>query len=309
MDIFWTLFTNLLPLYVIILLGWVAGRFFGAEHKTLGALGIYIIMPVIAFGFVAKLDFQPAYIALPFIVFTLTSLITIVTYKFALRTYPDKRANLLSMCAGAGNTGYFGLPLVILLFDETWVALYIFTMTGYSIYEATVMYYIANRGNFSPRQSLEKLLKFPTIYTIIAALIANAMQIELSAQFDTYWTHFKGAYIIIGMMLIGAALSKVEKLVIGPRFLAMTFMGKFLLWPLVVLGFVVFDQNVTQAFGPEIYAIFWVTAIVPPAANTAAFAAQLDLNPEKAATTILIGTIFALFYIPFMIWLIGIGPH
>jgi predicted permease len=46
-------------------------------------------------------------------------------------------------------------------------------------------------------------------------------------------------------------------------------------------------------------------SIVPTAANVAAFASQLDLVPEKAATTVLIGTVIALFYIPAMLILMG----
>ena len=46
--------------------------------------------------------------------------------------------------------------------------------------------------------------------------------------------------------------------------------------------------------------------IVPPAANSVAFAAQLNIRPEKAATTVLLGTVLALFYIPAVIWLVGI---
>jgi len=49
-----------------------------------------------------------------------------------------------------------------------------------------------------------------------------------------------------------------------------------------------------------------ILSIVPPAANIAAFAAQLNVQPEKAATTVLLCTIFALFYIPFIVMISGI---
>lgn len=46
--------------------------------------------------------------------------------------------------------------------------------------------------------------------------------------------------------------------------------------------------------------------IVPSAANVVAFSAQLNDQPEKAATPVLAGTIFTLFYIPVVVWSIGI---
>lgn len=305
MDIFAALFTNLIPLYILIALGWIAGRYFSVERQSLGSLGIYILMPIVAFGFVAGLEFQPEYALLPLIVFALFTGVTLVFYAIGKRIFPDNRANLMAMCAGSGNTGYFGLPLVLLLFDPQWIAVYIFAMMGGSIYEATVMFYIANRGKFDARQSLMKLLKFPTLYTIAAALIVNASGTQLPAQFTTYWEYAKGAYILIGMMIIGVSLSKAEKLVIGPRFLSLVFLGKFIVWPLSALALVWLDRSIFGLFSPEIHRLLIVMSIVPPAANIAAFAAQLDMRPEKAATTILLGTVFALFYIPFIIVLTG----
>lgn len=306
MDIFFTLFTNLIPLYALIALGYVSGRYFDVDRASLGSLGIYILMPIVAFGFVAKLDFQPRYIALPFIVYALFSTIALTAFWLARKIYPDNRANLAAMCASAGNTGYFGLPLVLLLFDTKWVALYIFAMMGATIFEATVMFYIANRGKFDARQSLIKLLKFPTIYTIILALVWNAADWPLGKQFDTYWDYVKGAYIVIGMMIIGVSLSKAKKLVVAPRFIAFVFAGRFVVWPLAALALVTLDRMVFGVFDLQVHKLLLVMSIVPPGANPAAFAAQLDMRPEKAATTILLGTVFALFYIPVMIMILGI---
>ncbi len=305
MDIFTTLFTNLIPLYLLIALGWVAGRYFDVDRQSLGSLGIYIFMPIVAFGFVAGLDFKPEYALLPVIVFALFSCVTLFFYALGKRIYPDNRANLMAMCAGAGNTGYFGLPLILLLFDPQWIAVYIFAMMGASIYEATVMFYIANRGQFDARQSLMKLLKFPTIYAIAAALIYNASGLGLPEQFLTYWNYTKGAYVLIGMMIIGVSLSKAERLVIAPRFLGLVFAGKFVVWPLAAFALVWLDNTVFGFFGREIHDLLIIMSIVPPAANIAAFAAQLNIRPEKAATTVLIGTILALFYIPIVITFTG----
>jgi predicted permease len=210
------------------------------------------------------------------------------------------------MAASMGNTGYFGLPLVLALFDQQHVAIYIFAMMGGSIYEATIGYYIAARGRFDVRTSLLKLAKFPALYAIALAFIYKAAGGQLSEQFLTYWGYFKGGYVLIGMMIIGAALSKVSKFVIGPRFLTLALLGKFMFWPGLVCGWIVLDKLVLHMFAPEIYSLMLVMSIVPPAANIAAYAAQLDLVPEKAATTILLGTFFALFYIPLILMVSGV---
>ena len=301
MDVFFLLLINLIPLYMLIGLGWFAGRYFEVDRQTLGALGIYILMPVVAFGFVARLEFEAVFFALPLIFCALLTVLSFLWLEIGQRIYGDKKANLLAMTAVASNTGYMGIPIALVLFEPKWVAVYIFMMLGGVLYESTTMYYIAARSQFSVRDSLIKLAKFPALYAVAAALLTNFMDWELPELFNTYWTYFKGAYVIVGMMIIGAALSKVEKLVIGPRFLSLTFIGQFILWPLVGGAWIGLDKYVLHFFDPQVYKLIFLLSIVPPAANIAAFAVQLDLNPEKAATTILLGTLFALVYIPAML--------
>lgn len=306
MDIFFELLTNLIPLYILIALGWVAGRYFDVDRVSLGSLGIYIFMPVVAFYYLSELDFKPAYIALPVIVCALYSGLTILFFWIGQKLYPDKRANLLSMCCGASNIGYFGLPIIIMLFPPEWVGVYIFALTGGVVYEATLMYYIANRGNFSPKESFIRVLKFPTIYSVLLGLIVNFSGFELPAQLDPFWEYFQGSYIVIGMMIIGVSLSSMSRLKISPKFIGVTFFAQFLIWPALVLMIIGLDKAVLHWFEPEVHKMLFIMSICPPAANITAFAATLDLNPEKAATTVLAGTVFALFFIPAVLVLSGL---
>lgn len=308
MDIFFTLFTNLIPLYILIALGFVAGRYLNVDRTSIANLVIYLCLPVVAFGFVSTLEFQLSYIFLPLIILGVSSIVGLGVYALGLRIFGDNRANLLSMCASMPNSGYFGLPLVILLFKDQpqWVGVYMFMMLGVTIYEATIGYYIAARGSYSVRDSIKKLVKFPALYAIALALIVNMSGAEMPEQFTTYWGYFKGAYVVMGMMIIGVALASVEKFVIGPRFLSLVALGKFVIFPILIGIVIALDMHFTHIFNVEIYKLMLIVSIVPPAANIAAFAAQLNVQPEKAATTVLVCTVFALFYIPFIIMISGI---
>ncbi len=308
MDIFFLLFTNLLPLYVLIFIGWVAGRYFEVDRQTLANFAIYICVPVVIFGFVLDLDLEVQWVWLPVIVFFLHSSIAFGALALGKCVFKDARANLAAMCSAHSNTGYFGLPLAILIFHNNpqWVGVYMFMLLGGVIFESTVSYYIASRGQFTVEQSLKRLLKFPTLYAMTAGLLCNHFQVEMPEMFYTYWAYFKGAYVLVGMMVIGAALSKLTKLVIAPRFLAFTFIGKFIVWPLLAWILILVDQNYLHLYSREVHQLLFIMAIVPQGANIAGFATQMNLKPEKAASTILLGTVFALFYIPMMLALSGL---
>jgi malate permease and related proteins len=301
MDIFLTLLTTLIPLYILIGLGFIAGRFFEVDRHTIANLAIFIFMPFVVFGFIYNMEFQPSYIWLPVVLFVVQASIGLVTLAVGRRIYHGPEANILAMAASMGNTGYFGLPLVFALFTPEQTGIYIFAMMGGSVYEATIGYYIAARGRFDVKTSLLKLAKFPALYAMALAFIVKATGADLPGQFMLYWGYFKGAYVLMGMMIIGVALSHVKKLVIGPRFLSLAFFGKFVLWPGLTALFIWLDKAVFHLYTPDIYSLVMVMAIVPPAANIAAFASQLDLVPEKAATMVLLGTLAALLYIPLML--------
>lgn len=306
MDVFFTLLVNLVPLYVLIGVGFVAGRFFEVDRNTLANLAIFIFLPVVVFGFVFTLDFRAEYVVLPPVLYAVQAAIGLTMLKIGRGIYHGPEANILALAASMGNTGYFGLPLVLLLFPPEAAAIYIFAMLGGSVYEATIGYYIAARGRFDMRTSFLKLAKFPTLYAMALAFAFRGAGVDMPGPFFTYWEYFKGAYVVVGMMIIGAALSGVRRLVVGPRFLSLVLFGKFICWPGLVCGFILLDKLVFRMFAPEVYSLMLVMSLVPPAANVAAFASQLNLVPEKAATAVLIGTLIALFYIPAVLMAAGI---
>lgn len=307
MEVFFTLFFNLLPLYGLIALGFIGGRYCGVDRNSLANFAIFILMPAVAIGYVAQLELQPSYLLLPLFYFALSVVVGSLFLKIGRLIYGDSRANLMALCSSMGNTGYFGLPLVLMLFDEKLIAIYIFTMMGGGIYESTMGYYIAARGQFDVRQSLIKVAKFPLLYGILFGFILNFSGVELPEQALLYWGYFKGSYIIVGMMIIGIALASVSGFKIGWRFMGAALGGKIVIMPLIVFGTIFLDKNIFNLFSNDIHNALFIMSIVPPAANVAAYASQMDIHPEKAATTVLLSTIFALFYIPAVVILMGIS--
>ncbi len=307
--IFTTLFTNLIPLYVIIGIGFAAGRLFDLDRKSLADLSIFVLMPVTLFGFIGQIEVKWEYVLLPFVTYAMHLVLAITALFVGRKIWEDETPNLLSICAGMVNTGYFGLPVVALLFDTQWAGVYTFLLLGAVFFEASYGYFFAARGHFTAKESLKKLAKLPALYAIAAAIIFNLSGLSFNAQTITYWEHFKGAYIIIGMMIIGVALSRVKKLEFGGgRFFAIVQVWQWILWPLVALAIVSFDKSFTGWFDDQVHKLIIVYSILPPAANIAAFAAQLNLTPEKAATTVLVGTVIGLFYIPAALWFLGFAP-
>jgi predicted permease len=113
-------------------------------------------------------------------------------------------------------------------------------------------------------------------------------------------TSVRGAYTVLGMMLIGLGMAGIKSFRMDWKFLAATFFAKFIVWPLVTGVIILFDLKYLHFFDSDIHKVMFLLSVVPMAANTVALATELKAEPEKAATAVLLSTLFALGFIPVM---------
>ena len=297
--IFEVLIPNLIPLYILIAMGFAAGRYMDVNLHSLATLLIYFVGPLVIFGAVAQMPLRLEFLYLPVCLGAASLFVTLLSYKFAKVVFQRTNfPNLIAMASPTCNSGYFGLPVVIALFGAEASGLYLLGNVGAEIVMVTVGYYFGARGNFNARQSIIKVIRLPMIYGLLAGLAFNALGYELNETFISFWTYFTGTWVVIGMMLIGVALGKPERFTINWKLLNFLSAIKFILWPGIIFLAIIFDQNITQAFDPVIYGMFMVWGLCPLMANTVAYAAQLNVRPDEAAMCVLLTTFMALFLMP-----------
>lgn len=301
MAVFSVLFSKLIVLYVLIFLGFLAARFLSAQRETIAKLLIYMITPVIVFYGTYSADINLANLSLPIVLFllcTFVSLSFLAIGKLAFKT--DATKNILAFAAGTGNTGYFGLPVALFLFGDQIFSVAVLTLLGFVLFENSVGFYLVAKGHNSSRQSLLKLVKLPSIYAFFLGLVFNYFSLDLDAL-KVLEESFKGSYTLLGMMMIGMGLSKFSTAHTDLKFIALSFTAKFFAWPLIVVALIAIDKSFFGFYNKDIYNIFTLMSIVPLAANSVAYAVELKVYPDKVALTVLLSTIFALFYIPFIL--------
>ena len=80
---------------------------------------------------------------------------------------------------------------------------------------------------------------------------------------------------------------------------------KKLLLTLLVLIIISLDNAYFGIYNKGIHQALILVSIVPLAVNTVVVASLFNIQPEKAATAVLLSTIFALIYVPLMVnWFI-----
>jgi len=299
--IFFSLLLKLIPLYLIIFLGFIAGKYLEARKETLALILIYTITPVIIFHGALTTEINLGILILPVLYFFVASFLCLSFYKFTGKLWADNTRNILAFTAGTGNIGYFGLPVAVAFFGENAVSVVSLMIVGAMVYESTIGFFITARGHHSVTESIDKLLKLPHLYAFFAGLILNLFNIPLGQiYFDTVLL-FRGAYTILGMMIIGLALSEISKFIIDIKFVSLAFLAKFIFWPVLLLFLIVLDTYFLRQLNSEVHKIIFLLSLSPLAANTVSFATLLKVQPQKAAVTVLLSTLFALIYIPVIV--------
>ncbi|MGQ4878247.1 AEC family transporter [Billgrantia sp. LNSP4103-1] len=290
----------LAPLWTLLAfvgLGWVAARRLAIDPRPIATLLIYLIAPVTFFRGLMLGGPTPYYLLLTLALFLLASLVAATINPLAKRFLSPQESAVLAFSSGTGNTGYFGLPIAMILLPPEGVTLYLFCMLGVTLYEFTVGFYLSARGQFSVQQSLAKIARLPLLYAFLAALLASGLGLTLPAALADGLAVFPATYTLLGMMIIGMTLGRVTFREVDLRFLVGCVAVRYGLWPLLALALVL----LLKAWLPlpaELAMALLLLGVVPMAANVVVVAMELGIKPEKGALAVLITTLAAPLLIP-----------
>ena len=303
MDILLALVLKMLPLYGIMAAGYVLGRKFPDTVAPTSTLQIFLIAPVVLAATIGGITFTPEYLVLPILFYILCCGVGLFTYRIAGGN--DGSRNLLAFACGSSNNGYFGLPIAMILFPPELVGVFLLAGLGFIFYENTLGYYLIARGRFTAREALARLSKLPTLYGALLGLLISALAITLPEPLTIAAGNFRGAYVVLGALIIGLGLSRAKGFEMDRRFLAIPLIMKFMVWPALTFGVAWVDAQYIHFFDANARSIIMLLGLMPLPANAVAFALQLNVHPEKAALVVFLNTLVALFFIPVMLMLTG----
>lgn len=306
MSIFFLLLLKIFPLYINIVLGYFSTKLLHVQRESIANILIYILGPIVVFSATLSVKIDLAIVFLPIFFYIFCSLIAFAALFVFKNTWNDPTSNILAFSAGTGNTGYFGIPLAIIFFPPYLADIYIFTVLASLLYESTTGFYVTAKGNFTVKESIKKMLKLPILYAFIFGIALNLLGIGIPDEVSSYTAQFKGAYGILGMMMLGMGLVGLKKgSDLDIKFISITFIFKFIFWPLAILGVIYLDKNFYMFLNEDLYKVMFLFAIVPLAGNTVTLAVLLNAKPEKASFTVLVSTIISVLYIPIVLALYG----
>ena len=197
-----TIFYKVAFLVSISVLGFILGKKANIEAYSISKILLYVVAPIVIFFLVVSKDFSVKYLLISIGSFALCSVLSISAWLVSSKLWEGKNRNLFAFSGGTGNTGYFGLPMVIYTLGSQAGAIAAFIILGVTLYEFTVGYFITAQDKNDPLGGVVKVLKLPIIYAFILAFTMSFFNIAPPQGLAESFSIFTGTYSVLGMMIM-----------------------------------------------------------------------------------------------------------
>ncbi|MDX2050550.1 MAG: AEC family transporter [Rickettsiaceae bacterium] len=298
MSIFWLIFLKIISILLSVIVGFVAGKLKKIETENIAALLFYFIAPIVFFSVPASTRLSLSDFSIITTSFTISSLLAVLTFFCYSGRFCDQERNLLATSSGTGNTGFFMFPIAGYIFDDYTLSIYIMSAVGVNIYEASLGYYISLRSVETAKEAFKKIIRMPMLIAFVLGSCWSVAGLALPSFLNQFLNDMRSTYSILGMTMIGLSLAKISKFEIDIKFTLASLFSKYIIYPLAVIIFVIFDNYVLRWYSQSVYKALILLSSSPVASNMVVISSLMKMKPEKSATTILISCAISLFYIP-----------
>jgi malate permease and related proteins len=280
-----------LPILILIGLGWGLDRLFDFDLKTLVKLNLYLFVPAFILVRLSTSDLAGV-IGLKVVAFTLSVILSMGAISWivcAIRRIPPGERYAMKLSTMIYNCGNWGIPLMTLAFSELGAVVQVFVLATMNLTGFSLGIFLANAGSSERKGWFLPILKQPSPYAILIALILRAFDNPLE-DIIFLWvplSYLADGLVAFALLTLGVQLAKTKPP--APRgTLGITLFIRLIGGPLVATG-------LTWLFGfqGEIAAILIVGAAAPTAVNTALLAHEFKADHRFAAAAVLYSTLFA----------------
>ena len=299
------IFLKTLPFFALIGLGWGAGRlrFFPPEATAwLTRFVFYFALSAMLFRFSATLSLGDLFNA-PFVLAYLcgSGLVWALGMAVArLRRLPLAEAAMEAHTGMTGNTGFLGVPMLVVLLGPAAVGPVLMVLAiDLIVFSSLVTLLVtgARHGRVSGAMFgalALGLVKNPMIVSMLAGLAWAGLHLPTPGPLMEFVTLLGAAATPGALFAIGASLAERSAERLRPAIWLSS--AKLVLHPLAV-------AVAALAFGVEPYAagVMVAAAALPVAGNVYILASHYGVAPQRVSASILISTVFSILTVPAVI--------
>lgn len=287
----------ILPVSLIVCIGYMAGKTLKLDYQTLSHLAIYILVPALIASSLYRntLSIQNAAGLIAGYLLTTVTLAAIVwLLSRGLQLSSPVKMSLLATTL-FGNAGNLGLPLVSFTFGAAGLERAIIYLIAASILMAGVGPALLNTAGV--RAGVALTLRLPLLWAMLAGLLLQLSGFKLPLRLDEGLELLGNAAIPIALVTLGMQLAQ-NPLRLG-RYELMAAGLRLLIAPLIALGIGTSLQLATLDLQ-----VLVLQSAMPTAINTLIWVNEFGGEPTRVARTIVGSTLLSLGTLPMVVSLI-----
>lgn len=300
-----------LPFFALIGVGYWAGRtrFFTPEATAwLTKFVFYFALSAMLFRFAATLPLGEIF-DLPFVLAYLSASALLYAIAMAVALLGGRgleEAAIEAQCAQSGNTGFLGVPMLVVLLGAQAAGPVLMVLTVDMVVFSSLITLIITgaRGGALGRQTLRMLamgwLRNPMVVSIVLGLIWSGLALPVPGPVNEFLGLLGGAATPGALFAIGASLA--GRSADGWQIAAWLSFAKLVLHPALVAVAALWLFPVDPTAGGVMIA----AASLPVAGNVYILAQHYGVAPQRVSTSILISTAVSILTVTAVIaWMTG----
>jgi predicted permease len=299
MDVFQRIVGIILPVFVIIGLGFAYARLRGsavrADMNAVNRVSMDVLCPLLVFTALAGKEFQLQENSMLMLAGVLISLGSgLLAWPVARFFGYDVRSFVPPMMYN--NCGNMGLPLAVLAFGAPGLAPAVALFMAANLVYFSIGIKILEAGKTESRSSRFQFLLSPMMLAMMAGMLFAIFRIELPEA------------LFQALKMLGEACIPIMLFALGVRMLDVSFQS----WHIGLIGAIVcplaglavavlLDQLLVLP--PAQRGQMYLFSVLPPAVFCFMVAEQYQQEPDKVASIVLLGNLAALIFVPAGLWL------
>lgn len=287
----------LLPVVVVVALGYLLRRAFPLDGRTLNRLSLYALSPCLVFVSLLRTDIAgDAALRLMLQMLAVMGVTALCSFAAAaaLRLARPQRSGFL-LTTTFMNSGNFGLSVTRFAFGDIGFQYAVIGYLTQAILAQTLAVYLASAGHTSRRAALGQVFRIPLIYAVLLALGLRLLGIRLDESngilADGLYRGFRlaaDATLPLLLLILGTQLTNRQPVESGRALVAACLIRLLLSIPLA------YGVGVALGLSGLPLAVGTIQAAMPTAVNMIILASEFDAWPEFVSNGVVATTLGSL---------------
>lgn len=291
----------ILPIFILMSIGFIIQRKFHLDIQTLARLNIYFLVPGFIFVKLYSTQFSAHLFTNLLLFFILFVVVLFIISAIVARMIglDDGRKTVFTNSVLFYNSGNYGIPVNDLVFksDPLAMSIQVIILTFQNIFLFSYGIFSLQSIKIGKLKAALGYFKMPVLYAMLSGILLNVYEVPIPSFIWVPANYIADAMVALALLTLGAQVSEI-KFMSGLSTVYISLFMRLILGPAIALGIILLfkvDGIVAQAL--------LISSAMPTSVNSAVIAQEYENHPNFAAQIVLFSTLMSAITVTFVIYM------